>query len=123
MSTLEENMKYLSPRHRNVTNKTCEIYEWIGTPMMDDLKEIIWTNIIKNNKVTKNYVNLAPKAYVANGREIKGKTTRSRPKPVFSNIVEIPKELLEVQKNLTVSMDGLTVNSLKLISTIYHKLY
>ncbi len=43
--------------------------------------------------------------------------------PVTSNIVEIPDELLEVQQDLTLSMDGLTVNSLKFLSTISHDLY
>jgi hypothetical protein len=37
--------------------------------------------------------------------------------------VEIPDKLLDIQKDLTVSMDGLTVNSLKFLSTISHDLY
>jgi hypothetical protein len=37
--------------------------------------------------------------------------------------VEIPDELLEVQQDLTLPMDGLTVNSLKFLSSISHGLY
>ena len=37
--------------------------------------------------------------------------------------MEIPEELLEVQQDLTVSMDELTVNSLNFLSTISHELY
>ena len=73
--------------------------------------------------VTTDNVNLATKAYGLDVGGIKGKTTRSKPTPVTSNIVEIPDELLEVQKDLIVSMDGLTVNSLKFLSTISHELF
>lgn len=40
--------------------------------------------------------------------------------PVISSIVEIPKELLKLQENITLSMDGLSVNSLKFLTTISH---
>jgi demethoxyubiquinone hydroxylase (CLK1/Coq7/Cat5 family) len=37
--------------------------------------------------------------------------------------MQIPAELLEIQQDLIVSMDGLEVNSLKFLSTISHELY
>ena len=42
---------------------------------------------------------------------------------VFRNIAKIPDLFLEVQQYLTVSMDALTVNSLKFLSTILHEIY
>ena len=90
--------------------------------MVDDLKAMIQINFTKNNKVTTDYVYLATKAYVLDVGWIKGRTTRSRPTPVVRNIVEIPEEFLEIQKDLTVFMDELTVNSLKFLSTISHDL-
>jgi hypothetical protein len=90
---------------------------------VDDLKAMISMNLIKNNMVTTDDVNLATKAYGPDVGGIKGKTTRSRPTPVTSNIVQIPDELLEIQQDLTVSMDGMTVNSLKFLTAISHDLY
>jgi hypothetical protein len=95
----------------------------MGTPTVDDLKAMIHMNLIKNNVVTADDVKLATKAYGPDVGNIKGKTTRSKPTPVTSNIVEIPDELLEIQQDPTLSMDGLTVNSLKFLSTISHDLY
>jgi hypothetical protein len=95
----------------------------MGTPTVDDLKAMIRMNLIKNNVVTPDDVNLAPQAYGPDVGGIKGKTTRRRPTPVVNNMVEIPDELLDVQQELTVSIDGLTVNSLKFLSTISHDLY
>ena len=41
----------------------------------------------------------------------------------FFNKVEIPEELMEVRKDLAVSMDGLTLNSLTFLFTISRGLY
>ena len=80
-------------------------------------------NLIRNNQVTIEDVNLATKAYGPDIGTIKGKTTRSRPAPVTSNLVEIPDELLEVQKDVIMSIDGMTVNSLKFLTMISHELF
>ena len=37
--------------------------------------------------------------------------------------MEIPEEFMEVQQDLKVTMDGLTVNPLKFLSTISHEIY
>ena len=95
----------------------------IGIPTVEYLKATICMNIIKNNVVTTDDVNLGTKSYGPDVRGIKGKTTRSRPMPVVSNIAETSDELMEVQQDLTVSMGGLTVNYLKFLSNIYHELY
>jgi hypothetical protein len=65
-------------------------------------------NLIRNNQVTTEDVNLATKAFGHGIGTIKAKTTRSRPTPVTSNLVEIPDELLEVQKDVIISIDGMT---------------
>ena len=95
----------------------------MGTLTVDDLKAMIQMNPIKNNKVTTDDVNLAMKDNGPYVGEIKRETNRSMPMPVVSNTIEIPEELLEVQQDLIVSMDGLIVNSLKVLSTISHELY
>jgi hypothetical protein len=123
LNTLEENLGFLSPRQQKRAKIARELYEAMGTPTVDDLKAMIRMNLIKNNVVTTDDVNLATKAYGPDVGAIKGKTARIKPTPVTSNIVEIPDELLEVQQDLTLSMDGLSVNSLKFLSAISHDLY
>jgi hypothetical protein len=66
---------------------------------------------------------LATKAHGLDISGIKGKTTRQKPTTVKSNIVEIPDELLGIQQDLKVSMDGMTINSLKFLTAISHDLY
>ena len=93
------------------------------THTVDNLKAMICMDLIKKNVVTTDNVNLATNAYGPYAGELEGKTTRSRPRPVVRNIVEILCELTEVQKSVTVSMHKLTVNFLKLLSIIYRETY
>ena len=92
----------------------------MGTTTVDDLKAMIQMNLIKNNEGTMDDANLASKAYGPDVGEMKGKTTRVRPTPVVSNIVEIPENFLGVHKYLTFLMDVLAANSLKFLPTISH---
>ena len=79
-------------------------------------------NIIQNNIITTVDVNLATKVFGPDIGSIKDKTTRRKSTPVVSNIVEIPDNLLELQKDLILSLDGMTINSLKKLTTISHDL-
>jgi hypothetical protein len=92
----------------------------MGTPIVDYLKAMIRMNLIKNNVVTTEDVNLTTKAFGPAISGIKGKTTRQKPTTVESNTVEIPEELLEIQQDLKVSMDSMTVNSMKFLTAISH---
>jgi hypothetical protein len=120
---MKDNLKFLSKRQQKRAKQAQELYEGMGTPTVDDLKAMIRMNRIKNNVVTTDNVNLATIAYGPDVSGIKGKTTQKRPTTVTSNIMEIPDELLEIQQDLKVSLDGRTVNSLKFLTAISHDLY
>jgi hypothetical protein len=123
LTTVKDNMKFLSKRQQERAKKARELLEVMGTPTVDNLKAMIRMNLFKNNVVTTEDVNLATKAYGPDISGIKGKTTRQKPATVESNTVEIPEELLEIQQDLKVSMDGMTVNSMKFLTAISHDLY
>ena len=123
LSAVKENLKFLSTRQQKRARRARQLHETMGTPTVDDLKAMIRMNLVKNNMVTTDDLNLAVKAHGPDIGSIEGKTARSKPVPVISDIVEIPDELLEVQQDPIVSMDGLTVNSLKFLSAISHELY
>ena len=80
-------------------------------------------NLIKNNKVTTKDVAMAERVYGPDIGALKGNTTRKKPIPVTSNLIEIPEELLEMQQDIVLSLNDLTVNSLKFLTTISHNIY
>jgi hypothetical protein len=79
---------------------------------------MIRMNLIRNNEVTTKDVNLAEKAFGPGIATIKAKTTRSRPEPVRENLIVIPDELAEVNRDVEISADGITVNGMKFFTTI-----
>ena len=116
-------MAFLTPRQQQKAKQARKLYEAMGTPTVTDLKSMIRMNLIRNNEVTTGDVNLAEKSFGPDVGSIKGKTTRTKPTPVTSNLIEIPSELLSIHEDVTISMDGLTVNALKFLTTTSHDIY
>jgi len=114
---------FLTPRQQERAKKAKTLYCAFSTPSLDDLKAMIRMNLIKNNSVTTEDINLAAREFGPDVATIKGETTRSNPAPADSNLLEIPDEFLETHQDVTILMDGLTVNSLKFLSTILHDIY
>lgn len=77
-------------------------------------------NLIKNAQITTEDINLAEKAFGPDIGAIRGKITRRATVPAFSSVVEIPAELLSIQEEVILSIDGLNVNSLKFLTSILH---
>jgi len=123
VETVEENLGFFTPRQQERAKKARAFYRALGTPSLDELKAMIRLNLIKNNSITTEDINLAGRAFRSDVATLKSKTTRTNPAPAVSNLVEIPDELLETHQDVTISMDGLTVNSLKFLSTILHDIY
>ena len=108
ISTLEENLKCLIPRKQKRSKNAQELHKVMETPTVDGLNETIQANLIKKHMLTIGNVNLATKAYDPDVGENEGNNMRSMLTPVVSNIVKITNELMEVQQDLTVSIDRLT---------------
>jgi hypothetical protein len=93
LTTVKDNMKFLSKRQQERVKKARELLEVMGLPTVDDLKTMIRMNLIKNCTVTTEDVNLATKAYGPDISGKKGKTTRRKPTTVVDNT------LFKFQKN------------------------
>ena len=109
VNTVDENLEYMTERQIKRAKKARELYKAMGSPTIEDLKAIIRMNLIKNNEVSTADVNLAEKAFGPDIGAIKGKTTRRKPMPVVDNQIEIPDELVEVQKDVILLIDGIKV--------------
>lgn len=78
--------------------------------VVKDLKFIIRMNLIHINKLTNEDINLTERIFSLDVGSKKGETTRTKPKPVVNNIIEIPKEILRINYNIVVSIDILNIN-------------
>ena len=80
-------------------------------------------NLIISNPVTSEVVQWDTKIYGPDIGQLKAQRTRRRQNPVLNTSIDIPHELLEVQREFTIAMDGLTINGLKFLSTISFHIY
>ena len=92
-------------------------------PTLQDLKAMIYINLIKDNKIKSSDIDLAKRTFGLDIGCIKAKSTRNKPILVQSNIIDILEELLEVHQDLTLSINGMKVNSLPFLTTISHNIY
>ena len=80
-------------------------------------------NLIISNPVTSEVVQWDTKIYGPDIGQLKAQKTRRRQNPVVNTSIDIPHELIEVQKYVTIAMDGLEINGLKFLSTISLHIY
>jgi hypothetical protein len=75
-------------------------------------------NIIQNCHVTVEVVNIADKIFGPDMSSLKGKSTRRKPKPVGTDFIEIPKELIMKHHNVELCMDTMYVNECGMLTAI-----
>jgi hypothetical protein len=88
-----------------------------------NLKGAICMNLIRDNPVTNKDVDLAEHIFGSDVGTIKGKMTRGKALPKIDEHIKIPEELISVHEDVTLAIDGLTINSLKFLSTISRNIY
>ena len=84
---------------------------------------MIRMNLIRNNEVTTEDVILAENAFRQDTGASKAKSTRTRPKSATNNQIKIPNELINVNQDVTLSIDGMFVNGLQFLTSISHDIY
>jgi hypothetical protein len=118
VQTVQENESFYTTREVERAKKARMLLHTLGCPTIQDLKAIIRMNTIANCPVTINDIDLAEKIYGKDIASIKGKTTRQKPTPVIQNMVEIPPELKNAQRNVDLCFDTLFINGMAFLSTI-----
>ena len=94
------------------------LYQIIGTPSLKDYKAIVQGNLIKNCLVTLDDIKVAKRIFGKDISSIKGKTTRCTPKPVVTDVIEVPKELIENNKEVVLCVDIIWIQGLPFLATI-----
>ena len=123
VNTVEENRNFYTPRQFERAKRARDMYHAIGTPSIADFKAVIRMNAIGNNPVTTKDIDLAEKIFGPDIGQLKGKSTRRAPVHVVENEIEIPRELIRSQQDLTLCIDGMKVNGLWFLTTISRNLY
>jgi hypothetical protein len=122
VNAVEENKLFYTSRQFERAKRARELYNTLGTPSLKDFKTIIQMNFIKDNPVTIEDVNIAENIFGQDIGSLKGKTTRKKPLPVVSDYIEIPRALMEAQRDVVLCMDTMNINGLSFLTTISRNL-
>eukprot|EP00957_Ditylum_brightwellii_P061195 4643419-Ditylum_brightwellii.AAC.2 len=55
-------------------------------------------------------------------RALKGKTTRRVPEPVISNYIHVPRELINLQQDVTIAADVMYINKIPFLTSVSRKI-
>ena len=122
LNTVEENKTFYTQRQFERAKRARDLYHALGTPSINDFKAILRMNTVTNNPVTTEDIKIAESIFGKDIGAIKGKTTRRKPAPVVSDYIEIPKELISAQREVTLCMDAMKVNGLAFLTTVCRNL-
>ena len=118
VQTVQENEEGYSQRQIQDAKKARYLYVKVVYPSARYFENIISKNLILNCPVTASDVARADKSYGKYIHALKGKTTRTNPKPVVIYYMVMPKNILENNKNITLSIDIMFVNKIPFVTTI-----
>lgn len=93
-------------------------YRMLGCPSLENFKNMIRMNALKNCPITVEAINNAETIFGRDIGTLKGKTTRRRADIVRSDEIEVPPELLEQCENLTLHIDVMYVNGIPMLTGI-----
>jgi hypothetical protein len=94
----------------------------VGYPSPRDFKNMVRSNMIKNCSVTSNDIDNAHTLFGDDIATLRGKTVRNTPEAVVADYVEILKEILDMNKAVTIAANVMFVNELPFVVTISPKI-
>jgi hypothetical protein len=94
------------------------MYHIFGTPTMNNFKSLLRMNVIQKCSVTVEDVNISEKIFGPDMSSLKGKSTRRKLKPVRSDLIEIPKEIITKHHDIDLCMDAMYMNECGMLTAI-----
>jgi len=103
--TVADNMRMFTKRQINGSNLARELQAGLAYPSNGDLKWITQANLLKDSPVGPQDVDVALKIYGPSVALLKGKTVRETASVARQDIVEVPKEIWQLHKRVTLTID------------------
>jgi hypothetical protein len=118
VKTVEENMAIFTKCQIVNAELARKLQAGMAYPSIPDLKWVVQSNQIKDFPVTAQDVNIALKIWGPSGALLKGKTVHRMTLVVVQDIVEVPTEIRENHKHVTLTIDNFFVNRVPYFVTL-----
>ena len=100
VTTVEENMVEFTSRQIYRDNLSRKIYSNSGLPMVNNFNHMFSTNMISNFPISVSDISNAENIYGPYMESLKGKSTRSKPRPVIKDEIQILSEIYKNNSNI-----------------------
>jgi hypothetical protein len=121
VNTVKQNREGFTDREFDRAKLAHRALGLVGYPSPRDFKNMVRSNMIKNCNETPIDIDNAYKLFGDDNASLRGKTFRTTPDPVMADYVETPKEILDLNKDLTVAADIMFVNGMPFVTSISRK--
>jgi hypothetical protein len=121
VDTVKENRDGYTRRKLAGAKEARRAVGMVGYPSPKDFQNMVRSNLILNFPVTPNDINTAKKNG-PNVTSLKGKTIRNTQEPVLKEYVKIPKDILDLNKDVTLTADVMFVDGLGFLTTTSRKI-
>jgi hypothetical protein len=118
VNTVKQNREGFTDREFEGAKSARRALGLVGYPSPRDFKNMVRSNMIKNCNVTPIDIDNAYKLFGDDIASLRGTTVRTTPEPVMADYVEIPKEILNLNKDLTVAAAIMFVNGMPFVTSI-----
>jgi hypothetical protein len=121
VNTVSDNREGYTNRAFNEAKQARRALGMVGYPSEEDFKNIVSSNMIRNCPVTPENINAAKKNLRSQCRDFKRKNSPGQP-PVRTEYVKIPKEIVDLNKDITITADMMFVGGLGFMITAARKI-
>jgi hypothetical protein len=122
VNTVKQNKEGFTEREFNRANSARRALGLVGYPSPRDFKNMVRSNMIKNCSVTSTDIDNAHKLFGDDIATLRGETVRNTQYPIMADYVEIPKAILDLNKDVTMAADIMFVNGLPFVTTIFREI-
>jgi hypothetical protein len=122
VTTVKENKEGFTDREFTRAKAARRAMGLVGYPSPRDFKNMVRLNMIKNCTVTPADIDNAHKLFGADIATLRGKTARRTQDAVMADFVAIPKEIIDLNKEITLAANILFVNGMPFVMSMSRKI-
>jgi hypothetical protein len=122
VETVAGNKSNYTKRQLKGAEKARELYAAVGYPSSRDFRYAVQMKQIADCPITTEDIDVAQAVWGKSIAALKGKTTRRKPKPVVSSLIQVPRELLKLHRKVFLAIDIFFVNGIAFFASISRKL-
>jgi hypothetical protein len=117
VNTVQDNREGYTDRAYSAAKQARRSLGMVGYPSEKDFKHMVSSNMIHNCPVTPKDIIAANNIFGPNVASMKGKTVRTTQDPVLTEYVDIPKDTVALNKEVTLTADVMFVDGLGFLVT------